>query len=245
MNWKYSIPHGKNVALASRGTKATASGSAPVSDNHKLEHINDGQYGNAHSWMSSEIGGGWVELTFDQPRTIERVVWGRDRDEKYKDRLAIEYSIEMDVQSETHQVIATFADRQSFADNQKPPTEISSFGLTDKESESAQDLLNERISLEKEIASAVESQKVFAGNFVTPPPTQLLSRGDPEQPIEEVSPAVIAALGDVSLSSAADEQERRSALANWIADPGNPLTARVMANRIWQWHFGMGLVETS
>ena len=124
---------GKNVALASRGTKATASGNAPVSDNHKLEHINDGQYGNAHSWMSSEIGGGWVELTFDQPRTIERVVWGRDRDEKYNDRLAIEYSIEMDVQSETHQVIATFADRQSFADNQKSPTKISSFGLTDKE----------------------------------------------------------------------------------------------------------------
>ena len=36
----------------------------------------------------------------------------------------------------------------------------------------------------------------------------------------------------------------RLELAQWITDPRNPLTARVMANRIWQWHFGRGLVET-
>ncbi len=37
---------------------------------------------------------------------------------------------------------------------------------------------------------------------------------------------------------------RRSALAGWIANPGNPLTARVMVNRIWQYHFGRGLIAT-
>jgi hypothetical protein len=37
---------------------------------------------------------------------------------------------------------------------------------------------------------------------------------------------------------------RRKALAEWIASPGNPLTARVMVNRIWQYHFGRGLVST-
>lgn len=34
---------------------------------------------------------------------------------------------------------------------------------------------------------------------------------------------------------------RRSVLANWIADPKNPLTARVMLNRLWRYHFGRGL----
>src|SRR5262249_2066496 len=37
---------------------------------------------------------------------------------------------------------------------------------------------------------------------------------------------------------------RRRALAEWIASPDNPLTARVMVNRIWQWHFGRGIVPT-
>ena len=36
---------------------------------------------------------------------------------------------------------------------------------------------------------------------------------------------------------------RRSALANWLADPQNPLTPRVMANRIWHYHFGRGIVR--
>ncbi len=37
---------------------------------------------------------------------------------------------------------------------------------------------------------------------------------------------------------------RRTALAKWITDPANPLTARVMVNRVWQYHFGRGLVAT-
>jgi hypothetical protein len=88
-------------------------------------------------------------------------------------------------------------------------------------------------------------QKVFAGIFTTPEPTFLLSRGDPEQPGEPIAPRVITALGNVALDFDADEQPRRRALADWIADPTNPLTARVMVNRVWQYHFGTGLVETA
>ena len=88
-------------------------------------------------------------------------------------------------------------------------------------------------------------QQVFAGTFRKPDDIHLLNRGDPEQPKDAVVPAVLSAVRtDLQLPKDAAEQERRNALADWIASPQNPLTARVMVNRIWQGHFGTGLVET-
>src|SRR5262249_47819893 len=75
-----------------------------------------------------------------------------------------------------------------------------------------------------------------------------LARGDYRQPREVVSPGGIAALRGVSadwqLPQNAPEGERRKALARWIADPLNPLTPRVIVNRLWAHHFGAGLVPT-
>ncbi|MFM7152085.1 MAG: DUF1553 domain-containing protein, partial [Gemmataceae bacterium] len=45
-------------------------------------------------------------------------------------------------------------------------------------------------------------------------------------------------------SPEASEAQRRVALADWITAPGNPLFSRVMVNRLWQWHFGVGIVDT-
>ena len=76
-------------------------------------------------------------------------------------------------------------------------------------------------------------------------PTYRLQRGEVTQRREMVEPAVIKSLGRaLKLSHDTPEHERRLALAHWIADAENPLTARVMVNRIWQWHFGVGLVDT-
>ncbi len=72
----------------------------------------------------------------------------------------------------------------------------------------------------------------------------MLSRGNPEQPKEPVVPAVLSSFASGSLPDDTPEQERRIALADWIASDQNPLTARVMVNRIWQSHFGTGIVET-
>ena len=69
-------------------------------------------------------------------------------------------------------------------------------------------------------------------------------RGEPDQPGAEVPRGLIKVLGGGTLP--ADTQgSGRLELARWITQPDNPLTARVMANRIWQYHFGRGLVKTS
>ena len=80
--------------LRSTGATATASGTLPGYDIHQLEHLNDGRVGNNRSWISSEPGRGWVQLEFAKPERIERIVWGRDREGNFKDRLATAYRIE-------------------------------------------------------------------------------------------------------------------------------------------------------
>lgn len=71
----------------------------------------------------------------------------------------------------------------------------------------------------------------------------LLDRGDPYSPVDIVEPGFPEVFGQ-SLSKAEIGDRPRTALARWITSPGNPLTARVWVNRIWQYHFGRGLVAT-
>ncbi|MBL9163432.1 MAG: DUF1553 domain-containing protein [Planctomycetaceae bacterium] len=86
---------------------------------------------------------------------------------------------------------------------------------------------------------------VYAGTFAQPAePTRRLHRGDPLSPKEAVAPDALSVLGTLGLPLDAPEQQRRLALARWIANGENPLTARVMVNRVWQHHFGVGLVDT-
>jgi hypothetical protein len=84
----------------------------------------------------------------------------------------------------------------------------------------------------------------YAGCFELPGPTHRLYRGDPMQPREIVVPGAIAALGKPLEHDCDSESSRRLALGRWITDPRNPLTARVMVNRLWHYHFGEGIVST-
>ena len=87
-----------------------------------------------------------------------------------------------------------------------------------------------------------------------PPVTHLLIRGKAGSHGPEVEAAVPAVLNSVwtplatpalhQSGSKPETSRRRLSLARWIADPANPLTARVIVNRVWQFHFGEGLVRT-
>jgi hypothetical protein len=81
-----------------------------------------------------------------------------------------------------------------------------------------------------------------------PPPTHVLIRGNPHIEGEELRPGFPTVLSPpepkIRPPANGESSGRRRALAEWIASPDNPLTARVMVNRLWQWHFGRGLVST-
>ncbi len=81
------------------------------------------------------------------------------------------------------------------------------------------------------------------------PPIKLLKKGDPNRPGAVVEPGHLSAMPDLDKPFAPPPKDaktttRRLQLATWIADPKNPLAARVWVNRVWQHHFGFGLVRT-
>jgi mono/diheme cytochrome c family protein len=248
-------PAYRNMARESLGTKASASSVYPNSDIHRIEHVNDGKVGNGRSWISNERGKGWVELEFPGIVRIEKVVWGRDRQQRFTDRLALDYRIEVAMASNDWRVVASSADRQSYAAGKKKIEGASFTGLTPADAARAKELSRERNKLEARISELAKAPMVYGGSFIAKPePTHRFHRGDPMQKREVVAPgaptavAVIFSLTQLAAPTVADnrteDQRRRLALGAWITNPTNPLTARVMVNRVWQHHFGEGLVST-
>jgi hypothetical protein len=83
-----------------------------------------------------------------------------------------------------------------------------------------------------------------------PPKTRLLEAGELKNASKEVQPGFLAVLSGgkvlpAPIEPVAGSTGRRLALAKWVARPDNPLTARVIVNRLWQHHFGRGIVATA
>lgn len=109
-------------------------------------------------------------------------------------------------------------------------------------------------SLEKEIAALRKKRHEFtlgllaADNAEKVRVTKILFQGDHKAERDAVEPGILSALDPNPATLAKPPRQkttgRRSTLAEWIASPANPLTARVLVNRLWQAYFGTGLVGT-
>ncbi len=88
----------------------------------------------------------------------------------------------------------------------------------------------------------------YTGTRKQPELTHRLLRGNVTTPAEVVAPRALSIIklpdSQFNLAPDAPESERRIKLGKWLVDPKHPLTARVMVNRLWHYHFGRGLVET-
>jgi hypothetical protein len=110
------------------------------------------------------------------------------------------------------------------------------------------DLLDQttRLQAERERIRATLVTKVYAVVSQQPGPSHVLLRGNVADPGEPVTPGGLAALpgAEWQLKGDAPERDRRLSLARWITKADNPLLPRVMVNRLWHYHFGIGLVDT-
>jgi hypothetical protein len=124
---------------------------------------------------------------------------------------------------------------------------VAALGREDREKRAA--LRRRMHALEREAPAPLPSAPGVADKAAPPPAVHVLLRGDPHVRGEEVQPGfpgILLAAGDPRAGQPAvtGPGGRRTALARWLTRPDHPLTARVMVNRLWQHHFGRGLVAT-
>jgi len=118
-----------------------------------------------------------------------------------------------------------------------------------KDEQQLGDVDRQLAEVDREIVALPALPTLPVGRFEQPAADQcIFERGDAQRKGEHVTPTGMSTLADVTrrfeLPADAPEKERRLALARWLVAPDNPLTPRVIANRIWQQHFGTGIVAT-
>lgn len=228
----------KNLALASTGTiLKTDDGMTQLRG--ELHKANDGKFG-TEAWRSKASKGSkikpWVEIHFTQPYKVQKFRMSTNR----------EYYFETDYLDRKvgsmfpgHRVLAMQENGDWKPVGGVPAaTQLLKKTVMKEASDRLQDLI---ASMQKE--GPVHS---FVGRFIEPVTTHILQRGSPENPRDEVRPAAFSALdGDLGLDLNAPEPNRRMRFTRWLTDPKNPLTARVMVNRLWHHVFGAGIVTTT
>ncbi len=250
--WSADEP-GRNVALASHGTKAEGAKSATAEDFPEAygpQYCIDGMLGEAWFIGSPAV----LTLTFAQPEKINGITFinargDRDTDDsKVRGATPCEYEVQVSSDGEQWATVATDAGREPWS----PAHGIAHARRAVTTAEEGQQLA----TLEKQIAHVHSKLRavpplpqMWVGNAAQPRESTFVHKGgDPMKPGEAVVPASLNVLDQVTkpyeLKPDADEGQRRLALAKWITSGENPLTPRVLANRVWQHHFGTGIVDT-
>ena len=179
----------------------------------------------------------WIEITFKEPKTIGRVRLSSNR----------EYYFDTDYL--TQKAGTNFGDYK--IEYRGTDGQLVQIGATNH--------FKNKLKKDKQLAEASSQMNAlaaqinedgprpsFIASFIEPVVTKVLHRGSPENPRDEVLPSGPAILkGDLGIDSTAPGATRRKQFAEWVASKENPLTARVLANRIWHHVFGSGIVATT
>jgi len=243
-------PDPRNAALAAHGGQAH--GASRVADDfaeaYSADVTIDGAFG--VSWLAQS-----PELTIElaQQEVVTRVFFSSDRPGALaptgmESRFVGEYRIEVSQDGETWTAVANSHDRQPVneAHRNKRMLELT---MNADERERLAALDAELAEVNQRIAAVPPLPDLWVGALEQPAgPTHTFIGGDPQRPGDEVVPASLQAFAEhgngYALEADAPERERRLAFAQWIADDANPLTPRVLANRLWHYHFGTGIAAT-
>ena len=215
--------------------------------NHKYDRITQADYYRLQGFYA---GTKWVDTRLpegsDNPAYIQKTAAPRARLELLRTQLH--------ALREGHRAFA-IAEKQKQAKNGTKLTEIKEEEidryLKDGNRDRRNNLESEIRGLESEIAPYEPIAETISEDSKTGPVQHILLRGSLLTPGPEVKPGFVAALiggevkpADYAPPATGHTSGRRAALADWLGSRDNPMTARVMVNRIWQHHFGKGIVAS-
>ena len=240
----------RNVALASYGSTAEGAKGATADDFPQAY--------SAALTIDGDEGAQWfvgnpAELVITLPRVerISRLAYrtakGRLVQDNTQGATPCEYEMFVSRDGQEWQKVADSYDREAWSPAhafERVRREVT----TPEEAKQLAKLTGQLAVLDKRIAAVPKLRQMWVGTHQPKPaPTFVQKGGDPMKPLAQVLPASLGVLDQVTpkyeLKADAPEGERRVALANWITKD-NPITARVLANRLWHYHFGTGLVDT-
>ncbi|MBI2688335.1 MAG: PSD1 domain-containing protein [Acidobacteria bacterium] len=191
-----------------------------------------------------------VSIPSSAPATVSEMVWSTDRVTGKGDGTIRVYSLEASDDGANWRAIAGSLDHVSANELELPSVSDKDLiaALPAAGRQRRVDLLAERDEWKKKLEAVPPLAMVYAAKPHPVEPAYLLERGSVAKAKEEVFPGALSALAHRSASfgfdASAPDDKRRNALADWIADSKNPLTARVIVNRVWYYHFGNGIVNT-
>ncbi len=241
----------RNVALASNGGRANGAQSVTAEDFPEAygpQLCIDGKPG--EQWAV----GTPAELTITLARAerIDRIVFsnakGKDVPDKSQGATPCEYEVRVSVDEIIWKTVASGVDRAPWSEAhgvERVRREVT----TEEERAQLATLANRIAALQGKIDAVPKLREIWAGTYSQPKELTFVHKGgDPMKPGDSVVPASLSVLERVgkpfALPAEAPEGERRLALARWITSDDNPIASRVLANRLWHYHFGTGLVDT-
>lgn len=244
-----------NVALASHGGRASG----------QARSIEDfpGAYGPQLA-IDGKTGARFLStgtsLTIElaQPAEIDRVVFSSARHETTPEHrkftFVAEYRLEVSTDGQQWQVVASSGDRRPIPRAAFLNHRLLQLETTAEDRARGQLLAQQLTAVNREISQVPDLPSVWIGRRVKADaagPFHVFVGGNPQKKGDEVVPASLDVLNRSTggglayrLAPDAPEAERRLAFADWLVHEENPLTPRVLANRLWHYHFGTGIVET-
>ena len=252
----YQAETDRNVALAVFGAKASATSAKKVTEH--VGFVNNGAYGDLNDWQSKEEKC-TLTLELPEPVKIDRIVWSRDRSQQAGNSLATEYHIETALVPGEWKIATDSNNRLPFeqakndegeaisGSTQPRATPVSTAARAESRPREPGDKisqLNADWGQTQQRLNKSQDIYIYVGAFRQPGDVHVLDRGDPSSKREVVSPNTLSVFGSLGLDGLAPENKRRVEFAKSIIDKNNPLTARVIVNRLWHYHFGKGIVTT-